>query len=483
MSTILYKNFDAIVLGDDAGTVLRGSGAGGVHILAVDGFILSIGETILGASSSSGNTAVNSIKDETTTIDCAGLTAYPGLVNTHHHFFQALVRNQAGLDWTSIDVMQWIDRIYPIFSLIDEDCIYHSSIVSMCDLIKHGCTTAFDHQYNYSRHAGKYLVDRQFEAAEMLGMRYVAGRGSNTLPRDEGSTIPDEMLETTDEFLFDCERLIDSFHQHDPGAMRQITVAPCQPINAYKDTFIESARLARDKKVNLHTHLGEGEDAGIRARTGMSSVQWCESIDFVGTDVWFAHGWAFTDDEIARLCQSGTGISHCPGPVYLVGEQITPLAAMHSKGMRISLGCDGAASNDNSNLAQAIRDAYQLQCLAANSHDYSVPSPYDFLRFATQGGADCLNRADLGHLAVGQCADFFAVNLNRIEYVGASHDPLSLPAKVGFSSTVDMTVINGELVWKDGEFVGLDEAQMAAEASSIFERVIYRHPRVQALQS
>eukprot|EP00903_Cladosiphon_okamuranus_P004419 g4417.t1 len=388
-------------------------------------------------------------------VDCSGLTAYPGLINTHHHFFQSFVRNQAGLDWTSIDVMEWISSIYPIFSLIDEDAIYHSSIVSMCDLIKHGCTTAMDHQYNYSRHAGKYLVDRQFEAAEKLGMRYVAGRGCNTLPQSQGSTIPDEMLETTDEFIADCERLIHRYHQHERGAMRQIVVSPCQPINGYQDTFVESARLAREHGVSLHTHLGEGEDAGIRERTGMSSVEWCEAIDFVGPDVFFAHGWAFTGEEISRLAQSGTGVSHCPGPVFLVGEEITPVPEMYAKGMRISLGCDGSASNDNSNLAECIRAAYQLQCLVAKSHDYAVPSPYEFFRFATQGGADCLNRSDIGRLEDGKACDFFAIDLNRVEYVGAAHDPLSLPAKVGFSSTVDMTVVNGKPVWKDGEFDNL----------------------------
>ncbi len=234
--------------------------------------------------------------------------------------------------------------------------------------------------------------------------------------------------------------------------------------------------------LDMGIHLGEGEDAGIRARTGMSSVEWCEAIDFVGPDVWFAHGWAFTDEEIARLAQSGTGLSHCPGPVYLVGEEITPIPAMYAEGMRISLGCDGAASNDNSNLAECIRDAYQLQCLVAKSHDYPVPSPYEFLRFGTQGGADCLNRSDIGTLEPAKAADFFAVDLNSIEYVGANHDPLSLPAKVGFSSSVDMTVINGKVVWKDGEFPGLDENQMAAEADATFLRVIYNNPRVKKLR-
>lgn len=464
MAAKLYKNFDCIVIGDAEGTMHSNA-----DILCEDGKITAIGAALDIA--------------EAEIIDCSGLTAYPGLINTHHHFFQAFVRNQAGLDWTSIDVMEWLDIIYPIFALIDEDCIYHSSIVSMCDLIKHGCTTAMDHQYNYSRHAGRYLVDRQFEAAEKLGMRYTAGRGCNTLPKSEGSTIPDEMLETTDEFLADCERLITQYHQTEDGAMRQIVIAPCQPINAYQETFVESARLAREHGVSLHTHLGEGENAGMVARTGKTSVEWCEAIDFVGPDVFFAHGWAFTEEEIIRLAQSGTGLSHCPGPVYMVGEEITPIPAMYAESMRISMGCDGTASNDNSNLAECIRAAYQLQCVVAKSHDYKVPSPYEFFRFASQGGADCLNRSDVGLLEAGKAADFFAVNLNRVEYIGANHDPLSLPAKVGFSSVVDVTVISGEVVWKDGEFPGLDEAEMAREADATFRRVIFDDPKVAAVRN
>jgi len=165
-------------------------------------------------------------------------------------------------------VIEWLDLIYPIFSRLDEACFYHSSIAAMSELIKHGCTTAFDHQYNFPRHAGKQLIDRQFEAASLLGMRFHAGRGSNTLPKSEGSTIPDEMCETTDEFIHDCARLIDTYHDSARFSMRQVAIAPCQPVNCYKETFTESIALARDKKVLLHSHVGEGESDVIRCLAG-----------------------------------------------------------------------------------------------------------------------------------------------------------------------------------------------------------------------
>ena len=193
-------------------------------------------------------------------IDARGWFLYPGLVNTHHHFFQTFVRNRADLDWTKLSVLQWLDRIYPIFSRLTEECFYHSSVVAMAELIKHGCTTAFDHQYNFPRHAGSRIIDRQFEAADLFGLRFHAGRGGNTLPKSEGSTIPDEMLESTDEFIADCARLIDTYHDPAPFSMAQVVVSPCQPVNCYRETFVESVALARDKGVFLKTCTGKAQD-------------------------------------------------------------------------------------------------------------------------------------------------------------------------------------------------------------------------------
>ena len=212
--------------------------------------------------------------NRTEVIDATGWFVYPGLINTHHHFFQCFVRNRADLDWTKLSVIEWLDLIYPIFSRLTEDAFYHASVVAMAELIKHGCTTAFDHQYNFPRHAGSRIVDRQFQAADLFGMRFHVGRGGNTLPKSEGSTIPDEMLETTDEFIADCERVIDLYHDAEPFSMRQVAVAPCQPVNCYKDTFVQSAKLARDKGVLLHTHVGEGESSVIEARTGRRTVDY-----------------------------------------------------------------------------------------------------------------------------------------------------------------------------------------------------------------
>jgi hydroxyatrazine ethylaminohydrolase len=404
-------------------------------------------------------------------IDASGWFVYPGLVNTHHHFFQCFVRNRVGLDWTKLSVIEWLDRIYPIFAQLTEESFYHSSLTAMAELAKHGCTTAFDHQYCFPRKAGKGIVDRQFEAAEKIGLRFHAGRGTNTLPKSEGSTIPDEMLETTDEFLADCERLIDAYHDGGPFSMRQVSLAPCQPVNCYRETFVESIRLARDKGAILHSHVGEGESEVIRARHGMRTVDYLQEMGFCGPDTFYAHCWELSEDELRKMAASGTGVSHCPEPVYLVGTEVTPIPAMEALGVRVGLGCDGAASNDNSNLMHCLHSAYMLQCLVASSRSHKVPEPATFLRYGTSGGASLLGRTDIGQLVPGMAADLFAIDSRRMDYVGTRHDPESLIPRVGIGMATDMTMVNGRIVWADGDFPGLDERQMVVEAEAALAKI------------
>ncbi|WP_174801091.1 amidohydrolase [Martelella limonii] len=457
MAGYLLKNCAAVVVDEGDGPAVRRN----VDLLTDGPAVKAIG-TDLGA---------HGMPAGVTAIDADGWFVYPGLINTHHHFFQCFVRNRADLDWTKLAVIEWLDRIYPVFARLDEESFYHSSVTAMAELIKHGCTTAFDHQYNFPRHAGKRLIDRQFEAADLLGMRFHAGRGGNSLPKSEGSTIPDEMLETTDAFIGDCERLIDAYHDSAPFSMRQVVVSPCQPVNSYRETFVESVRLARDRGVFLHTHVGEGESEVMRARHGLRTVDYLEEMGFAGPDTFYAHCWELTRDELATMAASGTGVSHCPEPVYLVGEQVTDIPAMDALGLRIGLGCDGAASNDNSNLMHCLHSAYMLQCLVSSTRADPVPPPADFLAYATTGGASLLGRKDIGRLAPGMAADLFVIDSRRMDYVGTRHDPLSLIPRVGIGMATDMTMINGRIVWQDGAFAGLDERKLFADAEQALARI------------
>ncbi len=413
----------------------------------------------------------NIIDDEATVIDAKGKFVYPGLINTHHHFFQTFIRNLKTIDYPNMTVPEWLDKIYRIFQLVNDDVIYYSSITSFADLIKHGCTTAFDHQYCYTKATGKAPVDRQMEAAKLLGIRYHAGRGTNTLPREKGSTMPENMLETTDEFLSDCERIIKLYHDPNPFSMSQIVMAPCQPMNCYKDTFEETVKLARKYGVFMHTHLGEGENATMVERWGKRTLDWCEDIGFAGKDVWYAHCWELSIDEFKRMAAAGTGVSHCPAPAVLGGFPILPMKKMLECNVKLSLGVDGSATNDSSNLLDALRMAYLMQCYFSKDRGGAISS-YDMLKIATVGGAETLGRKDIGSLEVGKGADMFFVDAESLELTGTEHDPKNLLARVGVTGQVYMTIINGKVVFKEGRLCGIDEQQLRNEGEKVCSKVL-----------
>lgn len=404
-------------------------------------------------------------------IDASGLFIYPGLINTHHHFFQTFVRNLRTIDYPNMTVPEWISRIYRIFQEIDDDVIFYSSLTAMADLIKHGCTTAFDHQYCYTTSTGKKPVDRQMEAAAMLGIRYHAGRGSNTLPPSEGSSIPEKMVETTDEFLNDCDRLISLYHDPKPFSMSQIVPSPCQPMNCYKETFEETVKFCREKGVRMHTHLGEGENEYMAAKYGKRTLEWCAEMGFIGPDVWIAHGWELTPEEYDVLGREGTGVSHCPTPAILGGFPILPMKDMMDRGVIISLGCDGSATNDSSSLLDAMRLAWMMQSFYSKERGGAI-SPYDMLKIATVNGARTLGRTDIGSLEPGKGADLFAIDTRGLELTGALHDPRNLLARTGVTGCVNMTMINGRVVYADGELKGVDEQRLAREGEEVCSRVL-----------
>lgn len=452
MSNVLIKSAKAIVSCNETDDLYWDT-----DILIKDGLIVEIGKDIK--------------QEGIEVIDGKGKFVYPGLINTHHHFFQTFVRNLLKVDYVNLSVVDWLKEVYSIFKIIDEDVIYYSSLTAMADLIKHGCTTAFDHQYCYTKNSGKFLVDRQMEAAGKLGIRYHAGRGANTLPESEGSTICNEMLESTDEFLFDCDRLISKYHDPSPLSMQQIVIAPCQPINSYKETFIESANLARLKNVNLHTHLGEGENFIMLEKYGKRTLEWCQDIGFVGSDVWFAHGWELTNDEIKTLGKVKSGVSHCPGPAVLGGYPILDMKKFETEGALVSLGCDGSATNDGSSLLDTLRMGYLMQAYNSKTRGGCV-TPYDMLKMATVNGAKTLGRDKLGSLEIGKAADLFMIDTEKLELLGAIHDPKNIISRVGVTGNVWLTMVNGKTVYKDGILTGINENEIVKSGQKVFNNSI-----------
>ena len=404
-------------------------------------------------------------------IGAKGRFIYPGLVNTHHHFFQTFVRNLTTVDYPNMTVPDWIAKLYRVFQVIDDDVIYYSSLTAMADLIKHGCTTAFDHQYCFTKATGKRPVDRQMEAAGLLGIRYHAGRGANTLSPAEGSDIPEPMVETTDEFLSDCDRLIGLYHDPAPFSMSQIVPSPCQPMNCRKETFEETVRFCRDRGVRMHTHLGEGENEFMVARWGKRTLDWCAELGFIGDDVWVAHGWELTPEEYRIMGETGTGVSHCPTPAILGGFPILPIHRMRDASVLVSLGCDGSATNDGSSLLDAMRLAWMMQSWYSKERGGSI-SPYDMLKIATVNGAKTLGRTDIGSLEPGKAADLFMIDTRKLELTGAVHDPKNIIARTGLTGPVDMTMIGGRVVWEDGELPGVDEERLTREGEAVCDRVL-----------
>lgn len=404
-------------------------------------------------------------------IDATDMFIYPGLINTHHHFFQTFVRNLRTIDYPNMTVPEWLDKAYRVFQVIDSDVIFFSSLTAMADLLKHGCTCAFDHQYCFTKATGKTPVDRQMEAAKLLGIRYHAGRGVNTLPREKGSTIPENMLETTEEYLQDCERIIGLYHDPNPYAMSQIVLAPCQPINSYPETFTETVKLARAKGVRMHTHLGEGENEIMVERWGKRTLDWCRDIGFIGPDVWYAHGWELTPEEYAVLGKAGSGVSHCPGPAILGGFPILPLRQMAEAGVCVSLGCDGSATNDSSSLLDSMRTAWMMQAWHSKQRGGCI-SPYEMLKIATVNGAKTLGRSDLGSLEPDKGADLFFIDAGKLELTGTLHDPRNLLARAGVTGEAALTMVNGRVVFRDGHFPGVDERSLAREGEAVCTRVL-----------
>lgn len=408
-------------------------------------------------------------------IDGSGKIVFPGLINTHHHLFQSFVRNLKTIDLPNMTLVEWLDKIYRVFVNLTSEAIYYASLTSLADLVKHGCTTVFDHQYCYTPYTKDDPIARQMTAAEELGVRLHAGRGTNTLPRQEGSTIPDGMLETTEEFIEDTRRLIQKYHDTSRFSMHDIVIAPCQPINCYKDTFVESVRLARETGARLHTHLGEGENAIMVERWGKRTLDWCEEIGFIGENVWFAHCIELTDDEFSKLSAYGSGIAHCPEALMVSSVPILPLKRLKDLGVTVGIGCDGSATNDGSSLLSSIRVAYLLQAFYSKERGGCV-SAYDVLKAATCGGAKLLGRSDIGALEVGKAADLFMLDVSTLDLVGTKHDPKNLIGRVGPTGPVWLTMINGKIVFQENRFSFIDERSLAKKGEALCEQILSQIP-------
>ena len=382
-------------------------------------------------------------------IDCRGMVVLPGLVNTHHHFFQTLTRALPAAQ--DAELFAWLRALYPVWARLTPEMLNVSARVAMAELMLSGCTTTSDHLYLFPNGS---RLDDTIEAARTLGLRFHACRGSMSVGESAGGLPPDLLVEDEAAILRDTRRVIETFHDPARFAMLRIAVAPCSPFSVSRDLMRESAALATAYGVRLHTHLAENESdvAYSRERFGCSPAEFAEQLGWTGPHVWHAHCVKLDDRGIDLFARTQTGIAHCPSSNMRLASGIAPVRRMLDAGVPVGLGVDGSASNDSSHLLAEARQALLLQRVGFGP---AALTAREALELATRGGAQVLGRDDVGHLAPGMAADIVAFDLGDVGFAGAEADPLAAlvfcaPARVGLS------VIHGRVVIRDGELLTVE---------------------------
>ncbi|MCX6059788.1 MAG: 8-oxoguanine deaminase [Chloroflexi bacterium] len=457
MTTLLIKNALIVTMDDHQREIPEGG------LFIRDGII-----QLVGLSADLPQTA-----DEI--LDLKGHIVFPGLVNTHHHFYQTLTRAVPAAQ--DANLFNWLKTLYPIWARLTPDDIFISTQTALAELALSGCTTAADHLYLFPNGS---KLDDEIAAASEIGMRLQASRGSMSLGESKGGLPPDSVVDTEEIILKDSQRLIEKYHDPKIGAMTQIVLAPCSPFSVSGDLMKQSAKMARAYGVHLHTHLAETEDEEqfCLDKFGYRPVGYMQSVDWIGDDVWFAHAVWVNYEEIRVFAKHNCGVAHCPTSNMRLASGIAPVKEYLKAGVNVGLGVDGSASNDGSHLLAEVRNAMLVSRVKdgmtgfslSNDSSRKLMTAREALHLGTRGGAAVLGRKDIGSLEAGKCADFFAVNLNRIGYAGM-HDPVAAVV-FGQPSNVDYTVVNGKFVVKQGQLVTVDERKLVEKHNKAAKRLL-----------
>ncbi len=447
MATLLAKNIHTLMTMDSARRELHDAA-----VFVRDGVIEAVGTL----AEMPAQTA-----DEV--LDFSRHIVLPGLVNTHHHMYQSLTRVLAQDD----ELFGWLKTLYPIWSRLTGEAVYVSAKVAMAELMLSGCTTSSDHLYIYPNDV---KLDDEIRAAQEIGIRFHAARGSMSLGESKGGLPPDRVVEDEAAILRDTQRVIEQYHDAKRYAMLRVVVAPCSPFSVTHDLMREAAALARSYGVSLHTHLAENENdiAYSLEKFGYRPGDYVQDVGWVGDDVWHAHCVKLDEQEIGLFAHTHTGVCHCPSSNMRLASGIAPIRKMLDARVKVGLGVDGSASNDAGHLLNETRQAMLLQRVGGNP---AALSAREALEIATLGGASVLNRDDIGAVAPGMAADFIAFDLDTIGFAGALHDPVAALVFCA-SPQVDVSVINGRVVVKDGQLLTIDVPVVVEQHNRLSRQLI-----------
>ena len=449
MKRTLFVDFDVVATMDVAGREISG------------GFVLVEGNRIVDV----GEDSVGIEADET--VRGNGKLLLPGFVNTHHHLYQALFRNVPGA--SDAKLFDWLVFLYERWKGIDEHAMRVASTVACSELLLSGATTSSDHCYLYPKNGGNILA-ADIEGAQAAGIRFHPTRGSMSLSKKDGGIPPDSVVQTEDEILADCQRMIEKYHDPEPLAMLRIALAPCSPFSVTLDLMRESVTMAQEYGVLLHTHLAEthDEEAFCKREFGFRPVDLMEELGWLRDDVWFAHLVVLTDADIAKLAAAKVGMAYCPSSNMALGSGIARVTEMKETDIRIGLAVDGSASNDTSNMIREVRNAMLLQRV---QYGADAITAREALHMATMGGAGVLGRQDeVGSIEVGKAADLIAFDLNDIAFAGSHSDPVAAVVHCA-GDRVDLSMVNGEWRVQEGRLVDESIYDLIPEHNRISKRL------------
>jgi len=405
----------------------------------------------------------------TTGSDGSRCVVYPGFINTHHHLYQTLTRNIPRVQ--NAKLFDWLLDLYEVWRELTPEAVEVSTQVGLGELLLSGCTTTTDHFYLFPKSAPRELLDIEIETARKMGMRFHPTRGSMSRGRSTGGLPPDDVVQTPEEIIADCDRLIRKYHDPKPFAMCRIILAPCSPFSVTTELLKETAEYARRQKVFLHTHLCETKDEEdfCLQKLGKRPLDYMEEVGWVGPDVWYAHGIYFNDAEIKRLAATQTGVAHCPTSNLRLGSGIAPIPKMLEAGVRVGLAVDGSASNDSSNFLREMQMALLVHRVGTG---VAAMPPQRVLHMATRGGAAILGQPEIGELKPGGAADVAMFRLDRLEYAGALADPASAVLFCGAGPRAEYTIVAGKVLVEEGALVGVPEAELVERANRVADRVL-----------